>query len=358
MENQKSNLNNFEKIMLVSFLLALVSLALLLIVQQTVFAIFLCIFTATAFICSIISNQIKAKQKKESSINENVVSTSKENVVAISDERKKQLDKLADLIKEKTEMESYKIKLTQTENTGIYESKLGGIPYWDLSKEYPTDSKGNKLILLAQINFEKENFNDSRLPNKGMVQFFIACDDLYGADLDNYGEQIDWRIIFHEEIKENIDINEILKLNIKTSSTLNQKEDEYFPFYKEYLMEFIKVKSYMGIEDYKFEQIAKDILKSKFNENVETTLYRHLKADCYSYLANQFEPFGHKLLGYPDFTQTDPREYNQYYDTLLLQIDTEGEIMWGDSGVCNFFINKGDLEKKDFSKVLYNWDCY
>ncbi|MDN5490601.1 MAG: DUF1963 domain-containing protein, partial [Acinetobacter sp.] len=39
--------------------------------------------------------------------------------------------------------------------------------------------------------------------------------------------------------------------------------------------------------------------------------------------------------------------------------EAEGiEIMWGDSGVGNFFIHPDDLEKRDFSKVVYNWDCY
>lgn len=69
--------------------------------------------------------------------------------------------------------------------------------------------------------------------------------------------------------------------------------------------------------------------------------------------------WGHKLLGYPSFTQSDPR-YDTYakYDTLLLQIDSDGDdIMWGDCGVANFFINKEDLKNKDFSKILYNWDC-
>ena len=31
--------------------------------------------------------------------------------------------------------------------------------------------------------------------------------------------------------------------------------------------------------------------------------------------------------------------------------------MWGDSGVANFFIDSEDLEKRDFSKVFYTWDC-
>lgn len=45
------------------------------------------------------------------------------------------------------------------------------------------------------------------------------------------------------------------------------------------------------------------------------------------------------------FTQTDPREWEEKYqqhDILLLQIDTDDSlnIMWGDSGVANFFIKK------------------
>jgi uncharacterized protein YwqG len=38
-------------------------------------------------------------------------------------------------------------------------------------------------------------------------------------------------------------------------------------------------------------------------------------------------------------------------------MDSDQDIMWGDVGVGNFFIDYNDLLKKDFSKVLYNWDC-
>ncbi|WP_323176133.1 DUF1963 domain-containing protein [Pantoea ananatis] len=31
--------------------------------------------------------------------------------------------------------------------------------------------------------------------------------------------------------------------------------------------------------------------------------------------------------------------------------------MWGMSGVGNFFINKQDLINRDFSNVIFNWDC-
>ena len=38
-------------------------------------------------------------------------------------------------------------------------------------------------------------------------------------------------------------------------------------------------------------------------------------------------------------------------------LDITNEIMWGDMGIANFFINKEDLSKLDFSNVFYNWDC-
>jgi uncharacterized protein YwqG len=59
--------------------------------------------------------------------------------------------------------------------------------------------------------------------------------------------------------------------------------------------------------------------------------------------------------------KSDPRQYNANIQDyiLLFQLDSEdaeNEIMWGDSGVGNFFIHPEDLKKRDFSKVLYNWD--
>ena len=71
---------------------------------------------------------------------------------------------------------------------------------------------------------------------------------------------------------------------------------------------------------------------------------------------------GHWMLGYPNFTQEDPRSQDSPFNTLLLQIDSMEEegrnpILWGDCGVANFFIPQADLENLDFSRVLYNWDC-
>ena len=74
---------------------------------------------------------------------------------------------------------------------------------------------------------------------------------------------------------------------------------------------------------------------------------------------------GHKLGGYPHFTQDDPREFINEEEPyiLLLQIDSDDSafekiyIQWGDMGVCNFWMKKSALKRCDFSEVLYNWDC-
>ena len=59
-------------------------------------------------------------------------------------------------------------------------------------------------------------------------------------------------------------------------------------------------------------------------------------------------------------TCSDWRKY-----ILLLQLDTDinekdrytGKLMWGDSGVANFFITPEDLAKRDFSRVAFVFDC-
>ncbi|MGZ4091003.1 MAG: DUF1963 domain-containing protein [Bacteroidia bacterium] len=40
-----------------------------------------------------------------------------------------------------------------------------------------------------------------------------------------------------------------------------------------------------------------------------------------------------------------------------MQIDADDEIMFGDSGVANVFINIDELKNKNFDKAYFNWDC-
>lgn len=70
----------------------------------------------------------------------------------------------------------------------------------------------------------------------------------------------------------------------------------------------------------------------------------------------------HKIGGYPNFIQQDPRsKFPKSSLILLFQIGSGYsqaiDIMWADGGIGNFFIEQSHLAKLDFTQVLYNWDC-
>ena len=62
------------------------------------------------------------------------------------------IKELSEKIKQLSETEYYSIKI-ESKTDRIFDSKIGGIPYWTPDKNYPTNSDGKKLFLLAQINF-------------------------------------------------------------------------------------------------------------------------------------------------------------------------------------------------------------
>lgn len=143
----------------------------------------------------------------------------------------------------------------------------------------------------------------------------------------------------------------------------NYKEvtpEYYAPFNETYKIKFKITEEVMNCYDEKFSSIVARILNDKFNVTVEENKVNDYLEQIDEKYYERFQTWGHKLLGYPAFTQSDPRDYNKEYnkyDTLLLQIDTDDDIMWGDCGVANFFVNKKDLENMNFNNILYNWDC-
>ncbi len=280
----------------------------------------------------------------------------------VSENKNDNTQMLIEKMKEKTAMPAYKIEIRKDGyQPGIFESKFGGIPYWDLKKEYPVDSFGEKMMLLAQINFTQARLENECLPKQGMLQFFIAAnDDVYGMDFDTPDSQSNFRVVYHENIDETVTKELVLALGIPVCTDENL---EYPPITGEFAISLHKTIAYMGTEvcdfDKTFGEVAKTVLGS---DMMEQSAYNFLGSDAFEEVCDELNNGGHWMLGYPYFTQYDPRDNSEYYDTLLLQIDSEmGEgtdyVMWGDCGVANFFMNSEALKNRDFSKVLYNWDC-
>lgn len=213
------------------------------------------------------------------------------------------------------------------------------------------------LRFLGQLNFSEmpplEGF-----PRQGILQFYISGQDTYGLNFENPVEQNGFRVIYHEEVVE----DEVALLTTLPGDMVDQQEG--FPIDGELRLTFEKTTMPMGCGDYRFDKILLDAYNQAHPGNTVPSLDR-LPEDCLDEVYDQLDMGGHRVGGYPMFTQIDPREYREDlkgHTVLLFQLDSdEGEdysILWGDSGVCNFFIHPDDLAKRDFSKVVYNWDCY
>lgn len=235
------------------------------------------------------------------------------------------------------------IKISASESrTNIHQSKFAGDPYLLKTMEHPKDENNKPMKLLAQLNFEEIPAIE-HMPQKGILQFFITAeDDVYGLDFDDSTNQQNFKIVFHPHIEKDE------SLLVTDFSYMNELDTEYFPIEQEMSLTFSLDYEPVPIENYKRDELLDDAA-DLFEDD-----------ELWDSYADEFTGDGHKIGGYPCFTQSDPRDdatmYNGY-DILLLQIDTDTNIMWGDSGVANFFIKKEDLLNLDFSKVMYTWDC-
>ncbi|WP_028865660.1 YwqG family protein [Psychromonas aquimarina] len=255
------------------------------------------------------------------------------------------IQKEIDVIIEKLkphELETVKIKPIAKAPKHPWSSKFGGKAYWPKGAEYPSSNEGAPLFLLSQINFE-DMPHLAGYPENGILQFFIENDDVYGLDFETPLDDIlkkpnGYRVIYHPEFFSEIESD----LPVASNNCM-------LPLCEEYSLSFTLVKELPSPSDYRFEPIVGDIFD--LDEKVSDHIYENLDAT------------GSKVGGYAYFTQEDPRSYEKTDENwlLLFQMDTsdceEVDIMWGDSGVGNFFIKPELLSKCDFSEVWYNWDC-
>lgn len=273
-----------------------------------------------------------------------------------------QLRKVIQKVKEKTKINAFSVKINPDRKPSIFDSKFSGLPYWDLKKEYPVTKDGEKLYLLAQFNLDKFPKNDI-LPKSGMLQFFIAIVDdwSYGMDFDKPDFQNTFRVVYHNEIDYSITKEQLEKKDIPF-----EEENEDFPVFGEYAVDIFEKEAFMWDYDYRYDKMFEDLVNEIANEDIsEKSVYSIFSSLGENKLFDELTNAGHWVLGYPYFTQSDPRGYSnkfERYDTLLFQMDSEmaddkDYILWGDCGVANFFINSEDLKNCDFGKVLYNWDC-
>ena len=235
-----------------------------------------------------------------------------------------------------------RIKTQPTRKMNLWESKVGGQPYMPKGAVWPCAPDGRELFFLAQLNFA-DMPPIQPFPSKGIIQFFIYDDDLYGMDFDD-GENPDtFRVIYHSDpVQDASQLRKDFQL-LRDFDELPHHPDESYP------LSFALEEGVLPMTDYRFyPHFGADFFR-QFGEkewDIQEDFGKKVRAD------------GHKVGGYAYFTQDDPRRTDDPM-LLLFQLDSDerADLMWGDMGVGHFFIRAADLEKRDFSKVLYDWDC-
>lgn len=234
----------------------------------------------------------------------------------------------------------------------IFDSKVGGFGYIPHDRDFPMAKEGNQLRLLAQIDCSQVDFEP--FPKSGLLQFWILNDEEYGGF--DITEQDTFRVIYYPEIDRTVTKEEIQKKIIKSE----YDEDEYnMPVFGEFGMEFSEGKS---IDWDEFNEFVEADEEREYAMATGTYAEKYSGEEETQYVTDDVH---HQIGGYPYFTQDDPR-YSQEkldnYNFLLFQLDSDGtgaddRVLWGDTGIGNFFINSEKLKNLDFTDVLYNWDC-
>ncbi len=311
-------------------------------------------------------------------------------------------DRMLRIIREKTTTECVKL-IPEPGETRPWESKIGGMPYMPKGFDYPYEVPGTTVVaegqapavaasvaagpfagldgntaavpsatvgeavgqkeerkllplrFLAQVNFSEMPALEG-FPKKGILQFYIAGENAHGLNFENPEEQKGFRVIYHEDVVE----DEAALLSVLPTEGVEYPEG--FPVEGEMKLNFEKSSMPMGGGDYRFDKLLLDVY-NEANPDARVTSLDRAPEDDLDKVYDQLDMGGHRVGGYPLFTQLDPREYHPELkedSVLLFQLDSDADhqIMWGDSGVCNFFIRPEDLAKCDFSRVLYHWDCY
>lgn len=252
---------------------------------------------------------------------------------------------------------------------GIFESKAGGTPYLPHDMPWPLDSRGQGMNLLAQVDCSGLGGLPD-FPQSGLLQFFTGLDDLFGAEFDHMTEQKDFRVLYHEVVDPSVTAEEV------GAKRPPLPEDEDVRFYTPLCSGPCRILLQAPIEQGMNESAplfdplftekwnqARPELRVEYQWKIHELVAQRLRDYDATEQPGWKGPY-HQLGGYPFFTQQDPRPGEcDDLDVLLFQLDSDmpkgGKdlILWGDSGVGNFFINREALRRRDFSRVAYTWDC-
>lgn len=267
--------------------------------------------------------------------------------------------------KKQTERTAYKMVFDENKKTTIFDSKILGIPYWDLTKEYPTYENNKKMDFLFQVNLSKENIDNGLLPKEGILQVFL-------------GNKIE--IVYHKTVDESVTENQILEIYKSNDYDVIGFSKKELPFslektkiymnqtikgYRKLMSEAIEKKiCYISFDEVEssiiFEMLRDeaDDLHISLGEEILESFRSYCNLDRNETLENESTIFGYEYIDKyyyygrnSDEDNKEETEDEKKYNTLLFKISCESNENISIHRTLNIFINDEKLKNLDFSDV-------
>lgn len=219
-------------------------------------------------------------------------------------------------------------------------TRLGGPVWLEDGEAWPAARNGDPAIFLAQIDFaELPPLTD--FPEAGLLQLFLASDDLHGMDLRHFERPdivVRWR---PEGFAEPVRHDPVVEYPGLETTPLSEAATHHG-------VPLRAVPIAMAPDAVSFE--VTDALRGLANRAGFDRLETH---------AEETGPLAHSVGGHPRFVQDDPRHDPalRSYDCVLLHLTSDAHVQWGDVGEANFLIRREDLVARRFDRLLFTWDC-
>lgn len=229
---------------------------------------------------------------------------------------------------------------------GIGGCRIGGPAWLAAGEQWPLDRRGLPMDFLAQVDFADlpRLASEPDLPQQGLLQIFVARDDLFGCDFDApLGG--DMRLFWREHLAGDGALVPQPELTDRDLTPLGQAcRRSGRALVPSVTHQLPSPSSTWSMRD-KADILERDRgeLDALFDDEADRLFDVH------------------HVGGYPDYTQWEFRGADTCpdHDIVLLQLWSSPmeDICWGDVGQANFLISRADLAARDFSRVSYQWDC-
>lgn len=281
------------------------------------------------------------------------------------------IERVVSRIREVYGREAIAVDLERDASPDVTDSSVFGPPFLPDGEEIPRDWRGEQLTLLAQVNLTQLPAN-SVFPPAGILQVWLECtedDGAYGMgdpDFSPTAQKI-FRVRFFPDGGTSLASRPRAEVEALYHPDCSQPpiEIDHWDDVTALRPGFSIIHDAPSPAGYDFEPLFVRTWNTCFPDE---PLARAADLNVMPYddymrdIRGMLDASGHRLGGYPGFTQQDPRlreDGGTDFDQLLLQLGSiaDAPLCWGDCGVGVFLIPSENLSRADFSRVFYTWDC-